>query len=597
MKRTLRELASYVTIALVALNCSGCGTLFRKPLSWQSNNADSASSIAPASKSRPARLANWTSEKDHRIDPATKLVDAWFGTATQRTEESGSRFGIDSIQLENASDPGEDSRFIVTQISDLTDDAQMPEFIERTLQRPSEAKQAAIVVNQLPVHTLPVQAESFDHKTDGSSTILSDMIELASTSQRTTDSQRPDEPPRLDSKQSESSTENDDVILLRAQPVKASEELPVNAEPQSLLERLLELDSSEPSTFPSQSEFEPLSRIQSTEGVFGPTPEGHSRVHETVYFESIPTSAFDYDSTPPLALASWNEDQETQVVKNEHVVGGLALPATDKARSLDAESPLDWRELLQKTIETLEQHEEELPSQRRAQVVPAIQARLLRLSAGDVEGALRPIPGLSPSENAFWHHQLVAVSTFLDSSYQRIGERALHPATAQDALQSIRMAQRELAQLAPLKINRVELCDEVSGFGQYGTVNPQFQPGEQAIVYCELQNFSTRPVTRSGETVFTAQLRGGFQIIDHDDRVVAQQEYPLVEDISRNVRTDFYMYFPIRLPELADGDYRLNITIADVNANKRADWTKTIEVRKQNGKQSQTAQSNESTRR
>ena len=53
-------------------------------------------------------------------------------------------------------------------------------------------------------------------------------------------------------------------------------------------------------------------------------------------------------------------------------------------------------------------------------------------------------------------------------------------------------------------------------------------------------------------------------------RVVQQAEYPVVEDVVRKRRRDFYMYFPVQLKRLPVGSYRLELLVEDLGGNKTA---------------------------
>ena len=52
--------------------------------------------------------------------------------------------------------------------------------------------------------------------------------------------------------------------------------------------------------------------------------------------------------------------------------------------------------------------------------------------------------------------------------------------------------------------------------------------------------------------------------------VVQQGEFPNVEDIALNRRRDFYLYFPIAFHDLPAGDYRLELQVEDLTAQRAA---------------------------
>jgi len=319
------------------------------------------------------------------------------------------------------------------------------------------------------------------------------------------------------------------------------------------------------------------------------------------------------DTWQTVMLTSWNPEYEDEVRRNR--IFPLALPAiqvadvpTDEsdadlssggATAAGFESPIasvsrqpvmeprDWRKLLGQTVAQLERQTEgaaaaEGGAARARDIRLEIQKRLLRLSAGDIEGALQPISGLSAQEQRFWHHQLASLGLFLGHGYQRIGTSTLSPTVAAEVAESLQQARRELTKLAPLKIAAAKLCRSVDGFGQYQELPSEFTSGQQAIVYCELVNFSARAetgeATESSDVHFVARLRGGYQILDQDHQIVAQQMFPTIQDRSRNVRTDFYLYFPVTIPELPPGNYQLNVSVADLNAHKQAELDRPLAI-------------------
>ncbi len=69
---------------------------------------------------------------------------------------------------------------------------------------------------------------------------------------------------------------------------------------------------------------------------------------------------------------------------------------------------------------------------------------------------------------------------------------------------------------------------------------------------------------------FMAELRGEYTIVDSENRVVYQFQYQPVRDQAERRRQDFYMYFPVALPPLEPGQYRLQLLVEDLIGNKVA---------------------------
>ncbi len=573
MQAYFRPLVCSAILSTICL--SGCGSLLRKPNSWSQQVNRGERSFEPAAKSQPAKISDWTSELDQvvRQSPQTK-------------KRTGEGLTVDSIQL-TSNDRIDSNSTTNSKINQrIVEDRQLPAFLDQELTKNQDASRAVASVNRLisPLnngHTTNLAANS---AANAAPSPAANSLPLESTDIRPHDVSRSPQPassPPITPRD----LQNPEVISIKAVPHSPPDAVRQKSKSMDLLDG-----------------FGQNNKHEQRNGQFVATQVGT----ETIYFQPFPADSTEFQSAFPTASSIWDADEETKVIRNEHLSPALTGSQKLIDSSLDGEArETDWQILLTHTIDALEAQELSSPTGVRERTRSAIQARLLRLSAGDMEGALAPIKGLSRKEQAFWHHQLVALNTFLHSSYQRIGNATLNPATAEEALNSMRLAQRELADLAPLVIENLRLCREVSGFGQYETTGTDFKPGQQAIVYCELRNFSSNLESDANNLQaapqFTARLQGGFQIIGGDNQIVAQHQYKTIEDRSRNVRTDFYMYFPVTIPDIEDGEYWLNVSIADMNANKRADLSEPLKITIRSATPSKTAKSkspaSESTRR
>lgn len=125
-----------------------------------------------------------------------------------------------------------------------------------------------------------------------------------------------------------------------------------------------------------------------------------------------------------------------------------------------------------------------------------------------------------------------------------------------------------------LELSNGAFCTEISGFGQFKTFpSNEFRSNQRMLVYVEIENYVSAPTEIEFEMQYTTRLRGRYAIFDEQGREVQQSEYPVVEDIARRKRRDFYMYFPIKLNELQPGNYQLKLQVEDLNG----DMTTTIE--------------------
>ncbi|MFK7769103.1 MAG: hypothetical protein AB8B55_17905 [Mariniblastus sp.] len=175
---------------------------------------------------------------------------------------------------------------------------------------------------------------------------------------------------------------------------------------------------------------------------------------------------------------------------------------------------------------------------------------------------------LSNGEKQYWKHQLDAITLMLDSSQTN---KVITNRVADNTLGHLRKAVDRLEALANLNVTNGAFCTEISGFGQFKTFpSTNFKPRQRMLIYCEVENYLSNQKLVDGSEQVHTKLRGSFAIYDSHGRVVQQAEYPVVDDISRKRRRDFYMYFPLQLGELVAGQYKLVLNVEDLNGNKTA---------------------------
>ena len=139
---------------------------------------------------------------------------------------------------------------------------------------------------------------------------------------------------------------------------------------------------------------------------------------------------------------------------------------------------------------------------------------------------------------------------------------------------TVEQLRAQLAQLqreAQLKLNRAAFCTSVSGFGQI-THFPslEFVPGQKLLVYCEIENFVSVQQGEGAQSHFLTRLLGSYQIQDAAGNLVDQKQFPVVEDISKSRRSDFYIHLPVRLGQYPAGEYSLQVKIEDLIGEKEA---------------------------
>ncbi|MEZ6093499.1 MAG: hypothetical protein R3C03_04560 [Pirellulaceae bacterium] len=120
-----------------------------------------------------------------------------------------------------------------------------------------------------------------------------------------------------------------------------------------------------------------------------------------------------------------------------------------------------------------------------------------------------------------------------------------------------------------LILRNTVFCYEVIGFGQFrGWQENEFAPEQQVLLYGEIDNYDSIEVTRDGSTWFSTRLKNEVVICDANGKVVQHSDFPIVEDLVRSKRRDFYLYVPLTIAQLPAGDYRAYLKVTDVNSNK-----------------------------
>ena len=119
-----------------------------------------------------------------------------------------------------------------------------------------------------------------------------------------------------------------------------------------------------------------------------------------------------------------------------------------------------------------------------------------------------------------------------------------------------------------LKLSHAQFCTEIKGFGQVTPFSVNcFQPKQQTLVYCEVENYHSILEKNSDGATFVTRLRGRFTIDDQRGNVVQSGEFPDIEDVTTRQRRDFYMYFPVTLQNLPAGEYQLSLTVDELTGS------------------------------
>jgi hypothetical protein len=125
-----------------------------------------------------------------------------------------------------------------------------------------------------------------------------------------------------------------------------------------------------------------------------------------------------------------------------------------------------------------------------------------------------------------------------------------------------------LAAASDLSVANAAFCTDVKSFGDIKEFeNYRFQPGQEVLLYCEVDNFVSAPLPNG--TNHETHLRGSYKITDTSGYPVDEQALPANQDVSQTPRRDYFMVYRIWLPQtIAAGKYELNLAIEDINGRK-----------------------------
>jgi len=238
-----------------------------------------------------------------------------------------------------------------------------------------------------------------------------------------------------------------------------------------------------------------------------------------------------------------------------------------------AEELADWQSYLQESILMLEQ-ETAGPARTPEEVRRQAELRLLYLAGGDREAALRPIEGISTTQQEFWSEGLFALATYLDAESLPDG-----PRRAAEARRHLEAALTRLGELSTLSVRNMAFCNKVNSFGIYETyANDEFEPGQQVLLYAELENFKCEETAEG----FVTSVRSSYQIFDARGVRVESHDFATTDETCRNRRRDFFMRYFIDLPtRIYDGDYTLKLTIEDMKGQTSGEATIPFRIKEQ----------------
>lgn len=251
-------------------------------------------------------------------------------------------------------------------------------------------------------------------------------------------------------------------------------------------------------------------------------------------------------------------------------------PAESRNRArLAAASDEPWNDLLQKLIISSEAKVSKNPADGTGPLTPKAQLqhirdhvhlRLMYLISGQRQLAIETIPGLEPNEQAFWRNTLWSLAHYFDTTkYSDRSQRASL------VVNYMRSAIDRLSDIADLEIPMLVFCTKITNFGVYDAVKkPVFRAGERALIYAEIENFSSKLNRTDGR--YLTLLKSTISIYkEKGGKATEDIEFKATKDLCLRRRRDYFHSYVIDLPrKLAPGEYQLKLMVTDMVGEKIA---------------------------
>ena len=197
----------------------------------------------------------------------------------------------------------------------------------------------------------------------------------------------------------------------------------------------------------------------------------------------------------------------------------------------------------------------------------------------DPQRAMAPeaIPGLTEREREL----LGAFQGF----FGELGTRLAATGDPESVVEAVVALEQALSAEPTLRVTTVALCTRVGGFGDYdefatneaGRYAFLAHSGQQAVVYVELDDFSSR-LNESG--LWVTELSQQLVVYSDRDGIPVQRvEWQAGVDTSKNRRDDFFLVQVFRLAEpLSVGRYQLKVRIRDEASGAEAETALDFEM-------------------
>ena len=188
---------------------------------------------------------------------------------------------------------------------------------------------------------------------------------------------------------------------------------------------------------------------------------------------------------------------------------------------------------------------------------------------GDKKRAFEPVAGLNTRQQEFLRQQVYALLTLLPATNDSINSDNSGTPTALASWQrraslageNLQQAADLLGMTGGLAVRNLHFCTDIKGFGVYTPFAKEvFRPGQEVLLYAELNNFTSESADKGEHTRFTAR----YQIHDKQGNQLVEKELGTAEEFCRNRRHDYFVLYHLWMPQQVNpGEYSIKLQVED----------------------------------
>lgn len=244
----------------------------------------------------------------------------------------------------------------------------------------------------------------------------------------------------------------------------------------------------------------------------------------------------------------------------------------------------DWNDALRKLIALTEARANEKSKSGKTgdnAVRNEVYLRLLHLMSDNPARAATVIRNADGTEQQFWRDLVWGMFEYLHQKPEFTRSNR-----AARTIASLRKAMEHLRADADLEVRNLEFCRKIRSYGNYDVVKRdertgrvQFRPGEQVLMYAEIENFKTE---RDSNGHHKTRLRSTIELYyaagEGRREFVKRFSFRPTEDLCRRYRRDYFHSYIIELPsDLKLGNYVLKLTVEDIVGDRTKVGSDTVQ--------------------